>query len=191
MNKTYKQLYVKNRNDWRMWLKKNHERSNEIWLIYYKKHTKKPRISYEDAIEEAICFGWIDSTVKRIDEEKFMQKFTPRTSRSQWSEINKKRALKMIKSGKMTEAGRCKIDAAKKNGEWNRRRAVAETNEPPNDFYDALKKNKNAKINFDKFSSSIKKQYFGWIISAKRDETRKRRIQKAVKTAEQNIKTLM
>ncbi len=120
-----------------------------------------------------------------------MQKFTPRSSRSQWSEINKKRAMKMIKSGQMTETGKYKIDASEKNGEWNRKRNVAGTQVPQKDFYEALNKNKKAKDYFNKFSPSIKKQYFGWIMSAKRDETRKRRIEKAVKMAEHNIKTLM
>ena len=85
------QLYITNRNEWREWLKKNHNKINEIWLIYFKKHTGTPRIPYDDAVEEALCYGWIDSTVKRIDEETFMQKFTPRKKKSIWSKLNKKR----------------------------------------------------------------------------------------------------
>ena len=85
-----KELYVTNREDWRAWLEQNHATEKEVWLLYYKKHTGKPTIPYDDAVEEALCFGWIDSTVKRIDDEKYTQKFTPRNDRSVWSESNKK-----------------------------------------------------------------------------------------------------
>jgi uncharacterized protein YdeI (YjbR/CyaY-like superfamily) len=97
-----KTLYVTNRTDWRSWLRKHHDREKEIWLIYYKQLTGKPRIPYEDAVEEALCFGWIDSTVKRLDQERYAQKFTPRRANSHWSVLNKKRAKKMIQAGKMT-----------------------------------------------------------------------------------------
>ncbi|MGB2982026.1 MAG: hypothetical protein WBC77_12350, partial [Candidatus Zixiibacteriota bacterium] len=100
-----KTLYVTNRDDWRAWLRKNHSSQKEVWLIYYKKHTGKPRIPYDDAVEEALCYGWIDSTIKRIDEEKYAQKFTPRSEKSNWSELNKRRAKKMIREGRMTQAG--------------------------------------------------------------------------------------
>lgn len=107
MNKT---LYVTNRDDWRAWLNKNHKTEKEVWLIYYKNHTGKPTIPYDVAVEEALCFGWIDSIVKRIDDERYMQKFTPRKTNSNWSELNKKRVKKMIKEGRMTEAGMAKIN---------------------------------------------------------------------------------
>lgn len=94
-------LYVTNRKDWRTWLGKNHDIEKEVWLIYYKKHTETARIPYDDAVEEAICFGWIDSTVKKIDEDRYAQKFTPRKGRSKWSQKNIKRAEKMIQEGKM------------------------------------------------------------------------------------------
>ena len=98
-------LLVTTRAAWRQWLEKNHTASKEIWLIYFKKHTGEPRIPYDDAVEEAICFGWIESLIKRIDDEKLCQKFTPRTNIKQWSELNKKRARRMINEKKMTEAG--------------------------------------------------------------------------------------
>ena len=87
--KVSKTLYITNRDDWRKWLEKNHDKEKEIWLIYYKKNTKKTRIPYDDAVEEALCFGWIDSTVKRLDEEKYAQKYTPRNTNRIWSELNK------------------------------------------------------------------------------------------------------
>ena len=97
--------YFKSRKEWRKWLEKNHDKKKEIWLIYYKKHTGKPTIPYDDAVEEALCFGWIDSTLKRIDDKKHAQRYTPRRPRSIWSNPNIKRAEKMIKQGKMKPAG--------------------------------------------------------------------------------------
>ena len=98
-------LFVENRNKWRKWLKNYHDKEKEVWLIYFKKHTGKFSIAYNDAVEEAICFGWIDGKVRSIDAEKYMQRFSPRNPDSVWSLLNKKRALKMIKEGKMTGAG--------------------------------------------------------------------------------------
>ncbi|OGK25341.1 hypothetical protein A3C25_06180 [Candidatus Roizmanbacteria bacterium RIFCSPHIGHO2_02_FULL_38_11] len=100
-----KTLYIKNREEWRRWLEKNHKKEPEIWLVYYKKHTKKSSIPYNDAVEEALCFGWIDSTVKGIDGEKYAQRFSPRKPKSNWSEPNKERIERLIKEGKMTPAG--------------------------------------------------------------------------------------
>ncbi|MCK4673300.1 hypothetical protein KAT67_04885, partial [candidate division WOR-3 bacterium] len=103
--KISKKLYVTNRDDWHAWLKKNHATKKEIWLVYYKKHTGKPRIPYNDAVEEALCYGWIDSIVKRLNNEKYAQKYTPRRAKSIWSRLNIERAKKMISQGKMTKTG--------------------------------------------------------------------------------------
>ena len=100
-----KTLYVPTREEWRAWLTKHHESESEVWLIYYKQQSGRPRIPYDDAVEEALCFGWIDSIVKRLDDEKFAQKFTPRRDRSRWSALNEQRVRKLIKNGRMTEAG--------------------------------------------------------------------------------------
>ncbi|VVB83023.1 Uncharacterised protein [uncultured archaeon] len=100
-----KTLYVANRKEWRDWLKKNHDKEKEIWLIYYKKISKKPRIPYDDAVEEALCFGWIDSILKSIDEEKYAQRFTPRRLKSNLSELNRKRIVNLIANKKMTSHG--------------------------------------------------------------------------------------
>src|SRR5262245_24815778 len=107
--KISKTLYVTNRVDWRAWLEKNHETESEVWLIYYKKHTGEPRIPYDDAVEEALCFGWIDSIVQTIDSEKYAQKFTPRKNSSKWSDLNKRRLRSLLEAGKMTQAGLAKI----------------------------------------------------------------------------------
>src|SRR5438128_11402884 len=105
-----KTLYVASRAEWRAWLAKHHQSETEVWLIYYKKPSGRPRIPYDDAVEEALCFGWIDSIVKRIDDAKFAQKFTPRKDWTKWSELNKRRVRKLIREGNMTEAGLAKID---------------------------------------------------------------------------------
>ena len=104
MKEPLKRILCKNRKEWRSWLQKNHSEKG-VWLIYFKKHTKKLTISYNDAVEEAICFGWIDGKVKRIDDEKYMQRYTPRRTKSHWSENNIVRAKKMIKQNLMTEKG--------------------------------------------------------------------------------------
>ncbi len=104
-----KTLYVTNRKEWRKWFSKNYDKEKEIWLIYYKKTTGKPTISYNDAVEEALCFGWIDSIEKGIDRETFAGRFTPRKEKSNLSESNKERIKKLIKEGKMTKAGLEKI----------------------------------------------------------------------------------
>jgi len=100
-----KPLYMKNRRQWRSWLQKNHDCRDEVWLVYYKKHTNKPSIPYVDAVEEAICFGWIDGKVRSVDAERNVQRYTPRRERSNWSELNIGRARRMIAQGQMTEAG--------------------------------------------------------------------------------------
>jgi len=117
---TSDKLYVTSRDDWRAWLRRNHDKEKQVWVIYYKKHTGKPSIPYDDSVEEALCFGWVDSIIRRIDDEKFARKFTPRKAKSRWSEANKKRARKMMKEGKMTDAGLGKIREAEKSGEWSR-----------------------------------------------------------------------
>lgn len=177
-------LYVPNRKEWRKWLKDNHGIVREVWLIYYKRHSGKQRIPYDDAVEEALCFGWIDSTIKRIDDEKYCQKFTPRNDKSNWSEHNKRRVIKMIKQGKMTKAGMEKITAAKKNGNWDKK-IVAEVNyHMPSELSQLLIGNKKAKEFFNELSPSHKKQYIGWIASAKKNETKEKRARVAIKLLE-------
>ena len=181
-------LYVIKRNDWRSWLQTNNESKQEIWLIYYKKHTGKPRIPYADAVEEAICFGWIDSTVKRVDEETFVQKFTPRKSRSVWSVLNKKRAEEMIQTGLMTPAGLGKVKEAKKNGRWEEAYTSKKKVEIPVDLSKALKFDQKANRNFKNFADSYQNMYINWINYAKKEETRQRRIKEVVKRASNNQK---
>jgi len=173
-------VHLTNRNDWRLWLKENHNREKEIWLVYYKKHTGKPRVPYDDAVEEALCFGWIDSIVRRIDDETYMQKFTPRKARSNWSDSNKKRVEALIGTGAMTKAGLEKIDVAKINGAWDNVITAARSFEMPGELENALGKNKSAKDFFESLSPSCQRQYIGWIASAKKEVTKQKRIKEAM-----------
>lgn len=174
------EIYVANREDWRSWLEENHLKEKEVWLIYYKKHTGEPRIPYDDAVEEALCFGWIDSIVKRIDDERYMQKFSPRKDKSDWSESNKKRVKKLTDRGMMTQAGLEKIEIAKKNGSWDRVIETARSYEMAIELEKLLVSNKAAKEFFDSLSPSTQKQYIGWVSSAKKEETRQRRAKEAL-----------
>ena len=112
-------FYAKNRQEWHQWLDENHSSSPGVWIIYYKKNSDKPRVEYEEAVEEALSFGWIDSKVKVLDEERYMQVFTPRKQGSNWSKTNKNRVKKLIENGLMQPAGQEKVDAAKKDRSWN------------------------------------------------------------------------
>ncbi len=176
-------LYVTKRDDWRAWLEENHSTKREIWLIYYKKHSGKPRIPYDDAVEEAICFGWIDSIIQRIDDEKFAQKFTPRKNTRNWSDANKERVKKMIGQGKMTQTGLARIDKSVNLDETSEQKAEISL-----EFQEALAANDRAREYFDSLAPSYRRQYIGWISDAKREETRRRRIKEAVELLEQNKK---
>lgn len=182
-------LYVTDRDTWRTWLEKNHGTKKGVWLIYYKKHTGKPSIAYDDAVEEALCFGWIDSTIQKLDEEKYARKYTPRSIQSTWSASNIKRAQKMIKKGRMTKAGLALFEALKKNPKKASRPRTAEKEITiPSDLKKALTKNINALKNFNNFAPSYRKIYILWIADAKKRETRERRIKHVVKWSEKNEK---
>ena len=185
---TLKQLYFIDRDKWREWLSENHAESAGIWMVFYKKATSKPTIPYDAAVEEALCFGWIDSIIKRIDDEKYVRKFTPRKDKSDWSALNKKRVAEMIKAGRMTEAGLAKIRAAKKNGCWNRDGKTPRSLEMPSEFAEALASNKKARENFEKLAPTYRRHYLGWIAAAKRRETIKRRIDESIALLERGGK---
>lgn len=167
--KVFKKLYVTNRSDWRKWLKKNHDKEKEIWLIYYKAYTKKPSIPYDDSVEEALCFGWIDSIIKRIDDEKFARKFTPRTNTTKWSKANKERVKKLIKAGRMTEIGLSKINLSTLNKKEEAIRDKLKNKLViPLDIKKELLANKTVWNNFNMLAPSHKRNYIGWITSAKK-----------------------
>ncbi len=181
-------LFFKNKEEWRAWLEKNHALSTEIWLVYFKKHTKKPTVTYNEAVDEALCFGWIDSTVKRIDEETYMQKYTPRKEKSMWSLVNTKKVEILISQDKMTKAGLNKINIAKKNGQWDKAYSTAKQVEMPKELETALKNNSIAFKNFFNFSPSNQKEYKRWVLAAKRPETIHKRIKVVIERSEMNIK---
>ncbi len=187
MNITQK-LLVTNKDEWRTWLKKNHDIKKGVWLVFYRKHTGKSSVRYDDAVEEALCFGWIDSIIKKIDDEKFARKFTPRKGQSRWSELNKKRARKMMKAGKMAEVGMMKIRDAEKSGEWFKATPAKKELAVPLYMTEALTANKKAQEFFDSLARSYKRNYVGWITSAKREETRKKRLTEAIRLLEQGEK---
>lgn len=177
-------VYLSSREAWRSWLEKHYDRESRIWLIYFKKHTGEPSIPYNDAVEEALCFGWIDSTIRRLDEERYMQKFTPRKMKSTWSKHNVRRVEKMISEGKMTSMGMELYIYARENGILP---ATDEEEEPkrmfpevPDFFTRALKDNPKAEKAFNSLAPSYKLQYFGWIMDAKKEETRLRRMKEAL-----------
>ncbi|MBI9097550.1 MAG: YdeI/OmpD-associated family protein [Spirochaetaceae bacterium] len=182
------EILFSNRKEWRSWLEENSTRAREVWLIYYKKHVHKESITYEQAVREALCFGWIDSMVKRIDHERYMQKYTPRKPKSNWSETNKKRVEDLIREGLMTPSGLFAIERAKENGSWNNLKGVDDEPVEPQDLIDALAENPQAEENYYNFPRSTKKQYVGWLKSARRQETRLKRIKEIVLRAEANKK---
>lgn len=183
----FEKVYAKDRTAFRKWLEKNHTSAPGIWLVYYKKYSGKPSISYAEAVKEALCFGWIDSKVNSLDDERYMQVFTPRKAKSVWSASNKRYIAELLSEGLIMEAGLKCIEVAKQNGMWESLDKV-EALELPDELVKAFKKNKPAKENFEKFPPSSKKLILQWIASAKRDETRQKRIEEAVTLAARNIK---
>jgi uncharacterized protein YdeI (YjbR/CyaY-like superfamily) len=178
-------LYATSRDEWRRWLERHHAESQGVWLVFYKKHTGRPSLPYEHAVEEALCFGWIDSLVKRLDEDRYIQKFSPRKKTSAWSALNKKRVQRLIRLGRMTEAGLAAIEEAKRSGSWTRLDRVEKLEELPPELKKALTADRKARKFFTAASPSVKKQFLWWLESAKREETRKKRIAVIVKLASQ------
>lgn len=159
-----KTLYVTNRRAWRSWLARHHKTATEIWLVSYKKHTKKPSIPYDDAVEEALAYGWIDSIVKSINQDSYVQRFTPRKPGSNWSEMNKERVRRLIKSRKMTRAGLAAMtDVLKAKRSASRRKSLI-----PADILDRLREDHRTWQNFQRFPSPYKRIRIGWIDSSRK-----------------------
>lgn len=183
-----KQVYIKNRKEWRDWLNQYHDKSSGIWLVFYKKHTGKPTLDYDEAVEEALCFGWIDSIIRKIDDERYVRKLTPRNVNSQWSESNKKRIAKLEKQGLMATAGIRTIKEAKAFGLWDRQNRPQIPMKISKELESALAINKKAKNFFDQLAPSYQKQFISWIETAKRQETKDRRIKESISLLEQGEK---
>ena len=187
----YKTIHPKTRNQWRKWLEKNHSTCPGVWLIYYKKETGKRNFDYAEAVEEALCFGWIDSIAQKLDDKRTMQKFTPRKPKSAWSKLNKQRIEKLIEQKLMTAAGLSKIEEAKRNGSWDALNSSdfhAENNSLPDDLEKVLHKDKKALENFRGFPPGYRKRFLFWIDSAKTTETRAARIKQTLLMAAANKK---
>lgn len=165
-----------NRDKWRAWLEKNHATVTEVWLVFAKKGSGEATVSYEEAVQEALCFGWIDGLVKRLDEKHYMQRFTPRKAGSNWSESNRKRFTKMVAEGRMTAAGLARPPQA-----TSKYVPFAEcTDRAPAYLRKAFKENEPVWTNFETMPPSHRKRYIAWIDSAKKEETRQRRIAEAI-----------
>jgi len=177
-----KQFVAETSEDWRRWLEANHASERAAWLVFHKKHTGVPSPTYDESVEEALCFGWIDGIIKRLDDRCYARKFTPRTRRSAWSGLNKRRATKLIEEGRMTEVGLALVEEAKASGEWDLKRTPPKvpTDVVPQELLDAFKGHAKARKSFDALPPSHRKHYIRWIASAKRTETRQQRSREAM-----------
>jgi uncharacterized protein YdeI (YjbR/CyaY-like superfamily) len=176
-----KKVYAKNRKEWRAWLSENHDQKAEIWLVYFKKGTGKASIAYAESVEEALCYGWIDSIIKRIDGQRYARKFTPRKENSRWSASNIQRVEKMIAAGLMTSHGMKLVEAAKERGTWGKpqQKPVLQYKLQP-EFAEALQNNPKALETFEQFAPTYQKQFIGWIEVAKRSDTKAKRIKESI-----------
>jgi len=173
------------RAEWRAWLEQNHTRTDGIWLISYKQATKKPRVTYDESVEAALCFGWIDSKGNKLDDERSMLWFAPRKPRTGWSRPNKERIERLLAAGLMAPAGLAKVEAAKQDGSWTALDAIENLEVPP-DLEAALAAYPSARAHFDAFPRSVKRGILEWIAQAKTAPTRAKRIDETARLAEEN-----
>jgi uncharacterized protein YdeI (YjbR/CyaY-like superfamily) len=179
-----KTLHVTRREDWRAWLAEHHRSESEVWLVFYKKHTGRARVSYEEAVEEALCFGWIDSLVRKLDDERFAQKFTPRREGSRWSALNQRRLRKLQREGRMTAAGLAKLGPVTP-GDAPRESPGGDDADLPGAVRQALMASPKAWKNFQSVSPARRRAYLRLILDAKKEETRERRLREAIALLEQ------
>ena len=186
-NKNIETFSPTSRQDWRQWLEANHRSKPAVWLVQYKKNAKMPTISWSEAVDEALCFGWIDSVRKSLDEEKFIQFFSKRKPRSTWSKVNKEKIQRFIAEGLMTEAGYKSIEIAKQNGSWTILDEVEELI-IPEDLNNACTIQTGSKDFFLSLSKSGQKAILQWLVLAKLAETRQKRINEIAELAAQKLK---
>jgi uncharacterized protein YdeI (YjbR/CyaY-like superfamily) len=188
--KSMKRFPATDRSVWRSWLAENHASEREVWVVFQKKHTGQVCMSYEDSVEEALCFGWIDSIVKRLDDDSYARKFTPRTDNTNWSEPNKRRVAKCIKEGRMTAIGLARVGYANpENYHAPARPSPKSARRPsalPLFITRALRGNATVWKNFNSLPPSHQRNYIGWITQAKREETQERRLNEAIRMLAQN-----
>jgi uncharacterized protein YdeI (YjbR/CyaY-like superfamily) len=176
-----------NGEEWRQWLEKNHDSKQAVWLVHYKKKSAVPSLSWSEAVDQALCFGWIDSVRRPLDTEKYIQVFSKRKATSVWSKINKEKVQQLIDKGLMTKAGFITIETAKQNGTWTILDSVEELT-IPDDLEKAFKAHKGSKDFFLSLSKSVKKAILQWLVLAKRTETRQNRINEIAELASRKLK---
>lgn len=186
-NEKVETYYPKSRTDWRQWLKKNHRSKQSVWLVYYTKKSNLPSISWSEAVDEALCFGWIDSTKRTIDDSSFMQFFSQRKPNSNWSKINKEKVQQLVENGRMTKAGYESVETAKQNGSWTILDEVEELI-IPKDLEIAFTKHKGSKGYFLSLNKSARKIILSWVVLAKRQDTRQKRVSEVAESAGHHLK---
>ena len=174
-----KTLLLRSVEEWRAWLEKYHDSESEVWLIFHKVHTGDASISYRDALDEALCSGWVDSLIKRLDDRRFARKFTPRRADSRWSDVNRRRYHELEAMGRLKPPGIARAPTAR--GSALRPARLALPSKLPTYIRTALKQNPPASRNFDALSAAQRRRYVAWIESAKRDETKLRRLEEAIR----------
>jgi uncharacterized protein YdeI (YjbR/CyaY-like superfamily) len=176
---------VADRAAWRRWLSEHHRREGGVWLVIHKKGSAVGSFSYEDAVREALCFGWIDSTANKLDGDRYLLWMAPRKPKGMWSAVNKRRIDELIAAGSMTDAGMTVIDAAKADGSWS---SLDRTDalEVPDDLEAAFDRHEGSRANWDGFPPSARKQILWWIYSAKRERTRATRVEETATLAARN-----
>lgn len=173
---------------WRRWLERNHDRSDGEWVYLYKKGASRTGLRYPEALDEALCFGWIDGQVRTVDDDRFRQRWTPRRKNSNWSEVNKHKVRALSRAGRMAEPGLVAVRAAKRDGRWSGERAEAKQPAVALELLAALRKDPKARANFEAFAPSCRRLYAGWVVAAKTEATRQKRIAAVVRRARANLK---
>jgi len=174
-SKTLKTLDARNREQWREWLAEHHESKSEVWLVFHKRHTGRPSVAYDDAVDEALCFGWIDSLIKRLDDDRYARKFTPRKPDSRWSTANRRRYAELKAGGRLTRAGLKRAPTDRRYDAPKPRPSKV-----PQYIQQALRNRPAAWNYFESLAPSHRRMYIAWIDSAKQRETKTRRLQEAV-----------
>ncbi|MGE5107670.1 MAG: YdeI/OmpD-associated family protein [Sphingobacteriales bacterium] len=182
-----KDVDCKNRAVLRKWLEKNHRQKESVWLILHKKNSLSGNLTYKDALEEGLCFGWIDSKTSKLNDETYKLLYSPRKPKSAWSKVNKAKIEKLINDGLIHPAGLAKIEAAKKDRSWNALDSIEEFKLPA-ELEKALNKNKTAKNYFEAFPPGVRKQIMWWIETAKQSETKQKHVKETVELAAKNIR---
>ena len=182
------EYFAKDRASWRRWLSRNHAKKSEVLLVFYKKATGVPCIGYDEAVEEALCFGWIDGIKQRRDDTRYTFRFTPRRPKSKWSESNKKRVNTLIAESRMNRAGLAAVETAKKNGMWAAPTAATAPARMPDELARALRRCAPASRAYNRLTPGRQRQWQRWVGEAKRADTRERRAAKAVEQLRGGIK---